>query len=75
MEQLLALSEHDTASDAELASLMRCALAGASRTSLVDALTRGLQTGQDPASPKTCRPTALRLVPGLWLQKLSLLTV
>lgn len=69
------MSDHDSMSDSELSSLMQCALVGPSRTALVDALVRGFQTGQDPASPKTCLPTALRLVPGLCLPKYSLLTV
>ncbi|KAL3138948.1 hypothetical protein ABBQ32_005760 [Trebouxia sp. C0010 RCD-2024] len=60
MEQLLALGQHDTIIDSELASLMQCALVGASRASLVDALIKGLQTGQDPASPTVCLHVALR---------------
>ena len=67
VEQLLALGEHDTMSDSELASLMQCALAGASRPPLVGALIGGLRTGQDPASPKTCLNVALRLVHVVWL--------
>lgn len=73
--QLLAVSEHNTMSDGELTSLMQCALAGPLRTSLVDALIGGLQAGQDPASPKACLPTALRLVPGLRVLPCSLQTV
>lgn len=60
MEQLLALSQHDTISDSELASFMQCALIGPSRASLVDALLKGLNTGRDPASPTVCLHVALR---------------
>ena len=67
VEQLLDLSEHDTVSDSELASLLRCALVGDSRTSLVAALLDGLHTGQAQASPKTSLKTALRSVPSVWL--------
>ena len=72
MEQLLALSQHDTISDSELASLMQCALVGPSRTPLVDALLKGLNTGQDPASPIVCLHVALRWVSCLVLIYISL---
>ena len=60
VEQLSAMSKQDTPSNNELTALMQCALSGASGTALVAGLVRGLQTGQDTASPKILRNIALR---------------
>ena len=54
------MGEQDQPSNSELTALMQCALSGASRAALVDELVRGLQTWQDPASPKALLCVALR---------------